>query len=105
MKKMIFTLTIVVSQNVLAVGGLADALSQAIQHSDGEKANTKMALLVTEDHIEKATFKRGQKKQIITGESTVLADNTYTPPETKHDVNNEEQSQIEALEKELGDRK
>lgn len=101
MKKMIFALTVVVSQNVLAVGGLADALSQAIQSSDGEKAHVKGALLVTEDHIEQATFKRGQKKQVIKDESTVLADNTYSAPETKREVNNEEKSQIEALEKEL----
>jgi hypothetical protein len=104
MKKMIFALTIAVSQNVFA-GGLADTLSQAIQSSDGEKAHTKVALLVTEDHIEKATFKRGQKKQVITGESTVLGDNTYSVPVTQHEVNNEEKSQIEALEKELGDKK
>lgn len=93
-------LTLVGSQNVLAVG-LSDALSAAIQSSDSEKATTKIALLVAEDHIEKATFKRGQQKQVIQDMSTVLADNTYAVPVAKNDIPTEEKSEIEALEKEL----
>lgn len=105
MKKLMFVLTVVVTQNVFA-GELADALKEAIQSSDSEKSNTKVALLVTEDHIEKATFKRGQKKQIIKDESTVIADNTYMAPETQKPANlGEEKLSLEALEKELSDKK
>jgi hypothetical protein len=105
MKKLIMVLTVVVSQNVFA-GELADALSAAIQSSDTEKSHTKVALLVTEDHIEKATFKRGQKKQVIKDMSTVLSDNTYSVPEDQKPTNlNDEKLGIEALEKELSDKK
>jgi hypothetical protein len=104
MKKLLMILTIVGSQNVFAAE-LTDALSAAIQSSDSEKSTTKIALLVAEDHIEKATFKRGQQKQVLQDMSTVLADNTYSVPVAKNDINTEEKSQIEALEKELGDKK
>ena len=105
MRKLIMVLTVVVSQNVFA-GELADALSAAIKTSDSEKSHTRVALLVTEDHIEKATFKRGQKKQVIKDVSTVLADNTYSVPETQKPTSlNEEKLSIEALEKELSDKK
>ncbi len=102
---LIMVLTVVVSQNVFALE-MADALSEAIRLSDTEKSQTKVALLVTEDHIEKATFKRGQKKQVIKEVSTVLGDNTYSVPQEQKVANlNEENLGIEALEKELSDKK
>lgn len=105
MKKLFFALSIVVSQNVFA-GELADALSAAIQSSDSEKTNTKVALLVAEEHIEKATFKRGQKQQVIKDDSAVIADNTYTPQTSSRRTDfGFEKSQIDAIEKELGDKK
>lgn len=104
MKKLIFTLTLVVGQSAFSAG-LEDALTAAIKSSDTEKASTKVALNVSEEMIEKATFKRGQEKIIIKGQSNIVADNTYAPAETRRDAHVEESLQIESLEKELNDKK
>ncbi len=104
MKKLIFTLTLLVGHSAFSAG-LEDALSAAIKSSDTEKASTKVALNVSEDMIEKATFKRGQQKIIIKAQSNIISDNTYAPAETRRNANVDESLQIENLEKELNDKK
>ena len=101
MKKLLFTVALLmVSQNVLAEG-LTDALSKAIQSSDSEKANTKVVLSVTVDQIEKATFRRGQAKHMIKDESTVISDNSYQAPEIKRQINTDDETQLESIAHEL----
>jgi hypothetical protein len=96
----------VVSQNALCAE-LADALTAAIQSSDTEKLNTKVALRVSEELIEKATFKRGQEKMVVKVESNILGDNTYATglPENSYQVASEESEELKAIEKELGSKK
>ncbi len=101
MKKLLMTVLLIsVSQNVLAEG-LKDALSQAIQSSDTEKANTKVVLSVTVDQIEKATFRRGQSKQVIKDESTVISDNSYQAQQIERRINTDDQTQLESISQEL----
>lgn len=101
MRKLLITsVFLLLSQNVLAEG-LTDALSKAIQSSDTEKDSTKVVLSVTVDQIEKATFKRGQQKQVIKDESTVISDNSYQPAEIKRRINTEDEVQLESIAHEL----
>ncbi len=101
MRKLLITVLLMsVSQNVLAEG-LTDALSQAIKSSDTEKANTKVVLSVTVDQIEKATFRRGQNKQVIKDESTVISDNSYQAQQIERRINTDDETQLESISKEL----
>jgi hypothetical protein len=101
MSKFLITVVVFLSSQSVLAEGLTDALSKAIQNSDSEKASTRVVLLVTEDHIEKSTFKRGQQKQVIKDESTVISDNSYQAPEVQRSINNNEESAIESLDKEF----
>ncbi len=101
MRKLLFAVVLtLVSQNVLAEG-LTDALSKAIQSSDSEKASTKVVLLVTDDQIEKATFKRGRRKHVIREDSTVISDSSYQAPEIKRRINTDDEAQLDSISQEL----
>jgi hypothetical protein len=106
MKYLILTLTMIFSQNAFCVE-LATALTEAIQSSDQEKLSTKVALRVSEELIEKATFKKGQEAVVVKVESNILGDNTYATglPDNAYQVATEESHELEAIEKELGSKK
>jgi hypothetical protein len=101
MKYLMITLIALSSSSAFA--SLTDALSAAIKTSDTEKSNTKVALNVAEDHIEKSTFKRGQKTQTLKDESNILSEMNYSAPENNQEEEVEDIDQQVNLKKELSD--